>query len=241
MDFFSGGNGYPGVMPLAVLMLWELSKSWMKGQEYISLKACENRASTLGTNTSYLILRCTLSFFLFDYKCFDVFWQAEGEMNALTLRLFKSCSFYCIYFLKKCWWGAVSLHFFHYAKFQFACSEINVQVRQRNKLAYNLHLKKKISNSVPTLILNIKYTQLITWCFTFLLHFRYRYKQCDIQTSKFTAMSTSLIDFTSSQFLFLEAPYPTASRELVQAVSDTNASQHPTVLPQLPHSRFCNQ
>lgn len=41
---------------------------------------------------------------------------------------------------------------------------------------------------------------------SFLLHLRYRYKQCDIQTSKFTAMSTSLIDFTSH---FVEALYPT--------------------------------
>lgn len=123
------------------------------------------------------------------------------------------------------------IFFFHYAKFQFACSEINVQVRQRNKLAYNLHLrKKKISNSVPTLILNTKYKQIITWCFSFLLHFRYRYKQCDIQTSKFTAMSTSLIDFTSR---FLEALYPTVD-ELVQAVwiqRSSNASQHPLSFP----------
>lgn len=45
---------------------------------------------------------------------------------------------------------------------QLACSEINLQVRQRNKLAHNLHLRKKnnkISNSVPTIILKTKQKQ----------------------------------------------------------------------------------
>lgn len=66
-------------------------------------------------------------------------------MNPLTQGLFKSCSFYCIYFKKKKRAGEGLHHciFFHYAKVLFACSEINVQVRQRNKLAYNLHLKKR--------------------------------------------------------------------------------------------------
>lgn len=54
MDVFSAGNEYPGVMPLAFLMPWVLSKSWVKGQEYISLRACENGASSLAATHSIL-------------------------------------------------------------------------------------------------------------------------------------------------------------------------------------------
>lgn len=174
-----------------------------------------------------------------------MFWcvlTSGGKNESTNTVSLKAALFIVSTFLKKGWWRDVSLHFFHYAKFQFACSEINVQVKQRNKLAYNLHLeKKKISNSVPTLILNIKYKQIITWCFSFLLHFRYRYKQCDIQTSKFTAMSTSLIDFTS---LFLEAPYPTASRWVSPSSlnwMDIKCFSTSTILSQRPHLRFGNQ
>lgn len=49
------------------------------------------------------------------------------------------------------------------AIFTFSYDEINIQARQCNKLLYNLHLRKrKISNSVTTVILNTKYRQIIT-------------------------------------------------------------------------------
>lgn len=73
-----------------------------------------------------------------------------------------------------------------------------------------------------------------------LLHFRYRYKQCDIQTSKFTAMSTSLTEHFFSFFFFLEAPYPIASRWVRETSREaqhfefnkfSNASQHPMSFP----------
>lgn len=145
MAFFSGGNGYPGVVPLAFLMLWVLSQSWVKGQEYITVKGCENGASRPGTTVSH-----TKPWSLFpcvhDQKCCaDVFWCFwQGNKQGVSLK----AAPFIVSTLKKRWggwWRAASLHFFlfHYAKVQFACSEITVQVRQCNKLAYNLHLRKK--------------------------------------------------------------------------------------------------
>lgn len=157
-------------------------------------------------------------------------------------------------------WRAASLRFVvvgfcfffvsRYARFQFACSEINVRVRQCNKLAYNLHLrKKKISNSVPTLILNTKYKQIITWCLSFLffLHFRYRYKQCDIQNIQVHSNEYQFHWFHFSFFFSVEALFPPRSR-WVSPISlnsagfkwsstSTTRPSHPSA----PHSRFGNR
>lgn len=143
--------------------------------------------------------------------CFDKL-RWERKMNPLTLlRLWKAAPSYCFYSEKKAEKGeglggggvvkksciaAFSFGvvlFPHNTIFPFSCDEINIQVRQCNKLLYNLHLRKrKISNSVTTVILNTKYRQIITWLhLSFCLHYRYRDKQCNIQTSKFTAISTS--------------------------------------------------
>lgn len=130
MDVFSGGNGYPGVMPLAFfLMPWVLSKSWVKGQEYISLKAWE-RSIQPGTATHGCTLEALTGITVYTAgKCRpDVFScvLTSGEMNPATQSLFKSCSFYCIYFLKiKKRAGEGLYHCILFPLcYQFSCSEI---------------------------------------------------------------------------------------------------------------------